>query len=138
MYVALDAVTTGAAFNRTARGMPLRVTPVTGAVLPSSTLPLARSVYETTLGKSWATATASREEPMTTGAAPSPSSGTVDAVETPEAVDAVETREAVDAAGAAGTADAVSGNTAPVRANTADEVAASAYAARILRGMGTE
>lgn len=54
----------GAPLSFTGWAVPLRVTAVTGRVLPRSRLPLTRSVYDRTRGKSSPTATVSWDEPM--------------------------------------------------------------------------
>ncbi|GGV98261.1 hypothetical protein GCM10010264_00050 [Streptomyces globisporus] len=96
-------MTFGAPLSFTGWAVPLRVTAVTGRVEPSNCLPLARSVYDRTRGKSSATATPSRSDRMT--AAPS-------------------ARASPAGAGGEGAA-AAAGRAAPTSARTAAEAAAT-------------
>lgn len=115
VYRAVVSVTSGAALSFTACAVPLRVTSVTGFVEPDSWLPLARSVYDRTRGKSSATATESCGDPMTAASA-----GT-----------AVPTAAGDRVAAAAGSA-------VPTSARTAAEAAAAAPAEVNLRDMCSE
>lgn len=106
----------GAPLSFTGCAVPLRVTAVTGWVLPNSRAPLARSVYARTRGKSSATATESCADPMTV--APAGTAGPTAAGEGAEA--------------------AVAGSAVPTSARTAAEAAATAPAEVNLRDMCPE